>query len=282
MLKLNDVTKHYPKFHLESISFRLEPGYVMGLIGDNGAGKTTLIKLIMNLIRRDAGTIQIFGLDNIKNEVFIKDKIGFIYDENVFYPSMTLSAHAKILSKIYSEWNHEKYKELIRRLDLDESKKVSELSHGMVQRFMTATALSHNARLLIMDEPTAGLDPTARRDFLDLIYEEIQNGETAVLFSSHITTDLDRIADYVTMLKNGKMLFTRPTEELRDELRLIKTAPDRVTTEDRQLLAGYRETKVSFEALCDTQNIPRLSFTPQIEDMPTIEDIMYYYDRRES
>ncbi len=281
MLRLENVTKKYTDFSLGKVSFHLPQGYVMGLIGDNGAGKTTLLKLIMNLLRRDSGSIEIFGLDNQKDEVQIKDAIGFVYDELCYYPHMTVGTTVETISRFYSQWDQSKYNHLAKHFELDWSKKISKLSRGTGMRLMTAIALSHGAKLLILDEPTSGLDPGARRDFLDLLYDELQSGEVSILFSTHITTDLDRIADYVTMLREGEQLFTLPGTELLNKYAMVRTDPQNITTAMSSSFSGYKFTPVGFEGLIETTKLQALPLDPVLVSRPSLEDIMLYYEKEE-
>jgi ABC-2 type transport system ATP-binding protein len=202
ILELQNVTKKFPGFTLQDVSFSLEPGYIMGFIGANGAGKSTTIKLIMNLLRRDSGEIRVFGLDISKHENEIKNRIGFVYDENHFYEELTIREMKTIIAPFYRDWDDNVYKRLLKDFELPEKQRIKNLSKGMKMKFSLAIALSHHAELLLMDEPTSGLDPLIRSDLLEILADVIQDERRSVLFSTHITSDLDRIADYITLPHN--------------------------------------------------------------------------------
>lgn len=182
ILEVKNLKKEYKDFSVENISFQLDRGYIMGFIGPNGAGKSTTIKLIMNLIKKDAGDIKIFGMDNVRYEKEVKEKVGFVYDENYFYDHVNIETMKKIIAPFYKEWSDETFSKYLRTFDLDPKKKIKNLSKGMKMKFSLALALSHNAELIIMDEPTAGLDPVFRREILDILYDLIQDENKSVFF----------------------------------------------------------------------------------------------------
>ena len=201
MLEINNLSKEfYEGFKLDNISFKLEPGYIMGFIGPNGSGKSTAIKLIMNLLKKDSGEIKIFGKDNIKSEIEIKDRIGFVYDEPYFYDNLTINHMKNIIAPFYSKWDDDLFQKYLRDFELGNDYKIKKLSKGMKMKFALAIALSHHAELIIMDEPTSGLDPIFRREILDILHNIIQDENTSIFFSTHITTDLEKIADYITYI----------------------------------------------------------------------------------
>ncbi|MFR3174438.1 MAG: ABC transporter ATP-binding protein, partial [Clostridium sp.] len=196
VLEINNITKDYKKFKIDNISFNLPKGYIMGFIGANGAGKTTTIKLILNMIKRDSGEIKVFGLDNIREEERIKEQIGVVFDECYYLEDWTLNDVEKAVSMFYKNWNSSIYEKYLKEFNLARDKKVKDLSRGMRMKLMIAVAFSHEAKLLILDEPTSGLDPVARDEFLDILRDYIEDEEKSVIFSSHITSDIEKIADY--------------------------------------------------------------------------------------
>ncbi len=214
LLKLNGVSKSFPGFALNNINFTLPKGYIMGLVGPNGAGKTTTIQLILNMLKKDAGKILVFGKDNVKNEKLIKQDVGIVCDSIFYVDSWTIKDTENAVSIFYDGWKHDVFKEMIRRFDLPPNRKVSELSRGMQMKLMLACAFSHNAKLLILDEPTSGLDPVARDELLEILQDYIKDGERSVLFSTHITTDLERVADYITFINQGQLFYTGSMEDL--------------------------------------------------------------------
>ena len=277
ILELHDVVKDFTGFKVNGISFSLEPGYIMGFIGANGAGKTTTIKLIMNLLRLDRGEIKVFGLDSRKHEQEIKQRIGFVYDDNHFYDELTIAQMTKVLAPFYHDWDWEMYDRYVHRFALPAGKKIKTFSRGMKMKYALAVALSHQAELLIMDEPTSGLDPIVRSELLDILSEVIQDERCSVLFSSHITSDLDRVADYVTLIHNGNILFSTSKEELFETYSLIKGERSLLGSELRRYLVGVRENQFGFEGLVTNQEQAlRLTGGKAVLERPTLEDIMLY------
>lgn len=277
ILEVNNLRKNFENFTLKDISFKLEPGYIMGFIGPNGAGKSTTIKLIMNLLKKDKGEIKIFGLDHIKYEKEIKDKIGFVYDENYYYEELTINQMKDIVASFYTKWNDNTFNQYLKDFDLNPKVKIKTLSKGMKMKFSLAIALSHDADLIIMDEPTSGLDPVFRREILDILYDLIQDENKSVFFSTHITTDLEKIADYVTFINKGEMVFSKPKYEVLESYSVVKGGLDLLNSETRNGFIGLRETPVGFEGLTDNvSNIKRLFKDEVLIEKATLEDIMFY------
>lgn len=281
MLKVKNLTKEFKNFKLKNISFNLEPGYIMGFIGPNGAGKTTTIKLIMNLLKRDAGNIEIFGKDNVKFERQVKDRIGFVYDESHYYEDLTIKQMKNIVAPFYTEWNEKLFQKYVKDFSLDEKMKIKTLSKGMKMKFSLSLALSHNAELIIMDEPTSGLDPVFRREMLDILYEVIQDENKSIFFSTHITTDLEKIADYITFLNDGEIVFSKSKDEVLDSYGVVKGGKEILNSDTKSEFIGIRETNVGFEALTrDKNKIKRLFRDKVLIEKPSLEDIMFYTVRR--
>lgn len=282
ILEISNLNKSYDSFYLNNINLGLERGYVMGFIGPNGAGKTTTIKLIMNLIKKNSGEIKVFGLDNIKHEKEIKEKIGFVYDENYFYDELNLEEMKRVIAPFYSEWDEKLYQKYLRDFELPAKKKIKELSKGMKLKFSLAIALSHRAELLVMDEPTSGLDPIFRNDLLDIIREYIADDKRGVLFSSHVTSDLDKIADFITMINKGEIILSMSKEELMDKFILIKGGKSSLNDKLRKELVGCKESSLGFEALCKKQAwIEELNQKEFLLERPSLEEIMLYMIRGE-
>ena len=207
-LAVTGVTKHYDSgFVLDDVTFDLPKGYIMGLIGPNGAGKSTLIKLILNMIRRDHGSIQVLGLDNIIDEEAVKERLGIVFDSSYLYEQWKVSKVERIVAPLYPAWNGERYRRYLDDFGLggaqNGKKKIKDLSRGMQMKLMLAIALSHDAKLLILDEPTSGLDVLARDELMDMLHAYIEDGEHSVLFSTHITVDLERAADFIAYITGG-------------------------------------------------------------------------------
>lgn len=280
ILELRNVVKEFTGFKLNGVSFSLEPGYIMGFIGANGSGKTTTIKLIMNLLRLDMGEIKVFGLDSRQYEQEVKQRIGFVYDDSHFYEELTAAEMTKVVAPFYKQWDWDAYNRYIHRFALPTDKKIKTFSRGMKMKYALAVALSHKAELLIMDEPTSGLDPIVRSEILDILSEVIQDERCSVLFSSHITSDLDRIADYVTLIHNGTILFSQSKEELFERYSLIKGERSLLGENLRPYLVGYRESQFGFEGLVNDKGAVQAMLNGNaVLERPTLEDIMLYCTR---
>ena len=276
ILEVDNLHKEYRDFKL-NVSFSLERGYLMGFIGPNGAGKSTTIKLIMNLLKKDSGTIKVFGLDNVKNEIEIKQRIGFVYDQNYYYDELTVEEMKGIISRFYADWDDELYRSYLKIFDLDPRKKIKELSKGMQMKFSLIMALSHHAELIIMDEPTSGLDPIVRRELLQILSEILQNENKGILLSTHITSDLDKIADYITFINQGRIVESTTRDFLLENYGVVRGKKELLRQTDKGLLIGVKENEFGFEALVKDKARAREIFGDKIIiDKPTLEDIMYY------
>lgn len=216
-LSIKNMTIAFRTFTLQDINLEIEPGTIMGLVGANGAGKTTILKAIMNFYGLEQGTISVFESDHLKEEIQVKNKIGYIADEDYLKYNCTLERYAKMFAPLYQTWNWKIFEEQVRRWKLPVNQKFSEFSKGMKTKAMFAIAMAHEPKLLVLDEPTAGLDPVARMEFLQMLREFVEDGERAVLFSTHIATDLDKVADYITILSNGKIIGSGATDWWDDE-----------------------------------------------------------------
>lgn len=277
ILEVKKLTKKYKDFKLNNISLKLDRGYIMGFIGPNGAGKSTTIKLVMNLLKRDSGEIKVFGLDNVKHEREIKQRIGFVYDKNHFYDELTLKNTRKIIANFYTNWNDDIYYKYMKIFNLKENKKVKELSKGMQMKFSLALALSHEAELIIMDEPTSGIDPIFRNEILDILMEVIQDEKKSVFFSTHITTDLEKIADYITFINNGTLVFSKPKDEIMDNYRIVKGRKEALTKELETRFLGIKNNKFGFEGLISKISDMEKKYKEEmVIERPTLDDIMLY------
>lgn len=277
MLEIKNLRKEYTSFTLNDINFSLAKGYIMGFIGPNGAGKSTTIKLIMNLIRRDRGEIKLFGLDNILNEKEVKERIGFVYDENYFYEELTAVEMKNIIAPFYKNWDNKSFSNLLKEFGIPPKAKIKELSKGMKIKFSLAVALSHKAELIIMDEPTSGLDPIFRSEMLDILYSLIQDESKGIFFSTHITTDLEKVADYVTFINNGEIVFSSTKDDVLDRYRIIKGGKELLDRDTRKEFIGVKENAYGFEGLtCNKEKIKRLFKDSVLVERATLEDIMIY------
>ena len=278
VLEINNITKDYKKFKIDNISFNLPKGYIMGFIGANGAGKTTTIKLILNMIKRDSGEIKVFGLDNIREEERIKEQIGVVFDECYYLEDWTLNDVEKAVSMFYKNWNSSIYEKYLKEFNLARDKKVKDLSRGMRMKLMIALAFSHEAKLLILDEPTSGLDPVARDEFLDILRDYIEDEEKSVIFSSHITSDIEKIADYITYINNGKIIFTGEKDEFLEKYCIIKGGKEDITESQKKEIIGLRIHSTGFEGLIELKKAVGFSSKVIIEKA-SLDEIMIYMNK---
>jgi ABC-2 type transport system ATP-binding protein len=276
-LEIKDLRKDYKGFSLEDVSFALPQGTIMGLVGPNGAGKTTIIKLVLNLARRRSGDIRVFGLDNIAHEREIKARIGFVHETPAFVEDAPLKNIAAALAPFYPKWDPNLFAALISDFGLPLQKKFKKLSHGMKMKFSLALALSHDADLLVLDEPTSGLDPVFRRELLERLSGLIQDERKSVLFSTHLTSDLERTADYITLVNDGRIVFSLPKDDIRETWAVVKGGKDILNGTARALFKGVRETPYGVEAL--TADIPAVQTafpSGVVIERASIEDIMIF------
>ena len=225
ILEIKKLKKKYPEFILDDIDWNVPKGYVMGLIGPNGGGKTTTIKLIMNLIESDGGQVKAFGLDNIKNEKQIKNKIGYVGEEQYFYEHKSATWTGEFVSHFYDKWDKERFRILLEQFEIPPKKKIRKFSKGMKVKLSLAIALSHNPELILLDEPTSGLDPIIRREVIDFLKTFTEDNDKTVILSSHITDDISRIADYITYMINGRIVMIKSKDELLSNWKKIHFTP---------------------------------------------------------
>ncbi|PTM53224.1 phenol-soluble modulin export ABC transporter ATP-binding protein PmtA [Desmospora activa] len=281
-IELKNVSKNYKQFSLDNISFSVKKGFVTGFIGPNGAGKTSTIKMIMNLIHADSGSIELFGLDHKLNERFVKERIGFVYAENHFYDHLTIDKMKKIISPFYKNWDDALFYETVRKFDLPLKRKIKQLSTGMKMKFSLAIALAHHADLIIMDEPTSGLDPVFRSEVLDLFSEIMQDEEKTIFFSSHITSDLEQIADYITFIYDGRILFQETKDDILERFAIVKGDRQLLDADTRKHLIGIRETDFGFEALTADRVETREIFGKEVLiEQTNLEQLMVFTVRGE-
>lgn len=274
ILEISGLSKQYQNFRLNNISFVVPKGSIMGLIGSNGAGKTTTIKLILDLIHRETGEIQIMGEENTKVE--LKQEIGVVFDENNFPETLTIFQVGKIMSSIYQNWNQEQFHQYCVRFALPGKKIIKEFSRGMKMKLNLAVALSHHAKLLILDEPTSGLDPIVRNEILDIFQEFIAEEERAILLSSHITTDLEKIADYITLIDQGELIFSKNKDDLIYQYGMMKGKKDDISKIDSNDYVSIRTNQYGFEALVKDKEKAQKKYPDCVFDPASLEDIMLF------
>lgn len=277
MLSVQHLTKKYPSFTLKDISFSLPKGYIMGFIGMNGAGKSTTLKSILNLVQRDGGKVFFMGKDFDQQELKCKQEIGFSLGQFDFYNKTKIQRIVSVYRKFYQRWDDQVYTKLITRFHIDENKKVCELSSGMQVKLGLALALSHHSKLIILDEPTSGLDPIARDELLDLFQGIVEDGEKSILFSTHITSDLDKCADFILLIRDGEIIANSTKDEMIASHCILEGTLDKLTESLRSRMIGFKTSKFGFSGLIRRADIA--IGDPEQREVPNLEDIMIYYNK---
>ncbi|MFD0716950.1 ABC transporter ATP-binding protein [Paenibacillus sp. GCM10027626] len=277
-LDIRNLNKMYPDFQLRDVSFQLEQGYIMGFIGANGAGKTTTIKSIMNMVHTDGGEVHIFGKNMAEHEIELKQEIGCAFGGIDFYTRSKIKMLTDVIKRFYKNWDEAAYSGYLRRFKLDENKKVAELSTGMKVKYSLALALSHGAKLLILDEPTSGLDPVARDDLLDLFQELVAGGKISILFSTHITSDLEKCADFITFIADGKIVNSAEKEEFKESYRLLNGDESELSRVKERMIS-YKVNSFGFTGLIHSTDFDPSSGIKATT--PSLEEIMIYFAKRE-
>ena len=277
ILKIEKVRKNYPSFSLKDVSFEVKPGQIMGFIGRNGAGKTTTLKCIMNLVHYESGKISAFGMDMNENELANKQKIGFALSELNYYPNKTIRQLMNVTKRFYKNFDEHKFNEACRLFNLNLDKKLEELSSGMKVKYSVAIALSHKAELLILDEPTSGLDPVSRDEILDIFRQIVKNKDRAILFSTHITSDLDKCASDITYIHNGEIIYIGTKQDFINSYLFIKDK-----TMNKDLLneyISYKEFDGHIEGLISADKKDLFAQKGIEPQEPDLEQIMVYVER---
>ena len=270
-LTVNHLEKHYPAFHLRDVSFRVQAGHIMGFIGRNGAGKTTTMKSLLNLVHPDSGSIQFFGLDMPTHEFEIKQRIACIFGAANYYGQSSLNVIADVYHRFYPSWDDALYRNYLQRFALDPNKRLKQLSQGMSIKFALTLALSHHAELLILDEPTSGLDPVSRDELLQIFEEIVDNEGASILFSTHITSDLDKNADDIVYIKNGEIIACEEKDIFINSYRKVEGLTTNLSSNAKARIIGFHERKGEFSGMIrstDLNEISELNITPA--DLETI------------
>lgn len=281
ILEIKNLCKKYNEFELKNININLPKGMIMGLIGENGAGKSTTIKAILNIINFDEGEIKLFGLDSKKSEKNLKEDIGVVLDDSFLSDYLTPKDINKIMKVIYINWDEKLYMNYIENFKLPKGKIIKEYSSGMKMKLKIAVALSHHPKLLILDEPTSGLDPVARNEILDIFQEFIQDEENSILVSSHITSDLEHISDYITFIDSGEIALTKTRDELLEEYGIAKCRENEFKMIDKKDYIKYKKNRYEYNILVENKLEFKNKYNIEIIDKPTIEDIMLIYIKGE-
>ena len=277
VIELKNINKNLSNFSMKNLNLSINKGYVTGFIGANGSGKSTTIKMIMNLVKPDSGDLKIFGLNHHDNEKDIKQRIGFVYDDNIYYEGLNLQDVHKIIAPAYKNWNRSSFNHYINKFNLPTNKPIKIFSKGMRMKAALVLALSHDPELIIMDEPTAGLDPVFRKDLLKTLQEIMIDENKSIFFSTHVTSDLEKIADYIVFIKDGSIIFNHSINTLQNDFSVVKgdrLLIDRDTTQEFEYINYKGDT---FEAM--TKNPARVSeiFGNEVViDNISLEDIMYF------
>ncbi len=275
VIEIKDLVKKYDaKFQLGKINLEIPSGCIIGLIGENGAGKTTLIKSILNIVKIDKGEIKVFGKDNKKEESLIKEDIGVVLD-NMFFPEILTANDINVIMKdIYKSWDKELFYKYLSDFNLPEDRKIKTLSKGMRKKLEIVTALSHHPKLLILDEPTSGLDPVVRNDVLDIFLDFIQNENHTILLSTHITSDLEHIADEIIFIDKGQIILNKNRDELMDNFGILKCDIDKFDTISKDDIISYKKNKYCYEILVENRDKISKKYKDFIVDKITLDELM--------
>ena len=280
-LEIKNISKTYKNFKLDDVSFVLPCGHIMGLIGENGAGKSTIINCILDIIEKDSGSISVLGQKNDKNNVSLKENIGVVLDASDVYDNYTVKQVESIMKDVYKQWNHEVYDYYIQKFALPLNKMIKDFSRGMKMKMAITIALSHQPKLLILDEATSGLDPIMRDEILDVFMEFVQDENHAILLSSHISSDLEKIADYIAFIHEGKLILSTSKDELIYEYGLMKCRNDEFDMIDKEDIIRYRIKTYEVEILVKDREKMAKKYPNCIVDPTKLDDIMMLYVKGE-
>lgn len=280
ILRVENITKKYAGFQLDHVSFELPKGTIMGLIGENGAGKSTTINAILDLIKKDDGTVTFWGQE-LSSSKQLKEDIGVVFDGVNFYETLTPAKVGKISEKAYKQWDEYLYRDYLKRFGIPLDKEIKTLSKGMKMKLCIAVALSHKPKLLILDEATSGLDPVMRDDILDVFLDFVQDENHSILMSSHITTDLEKVADYITFIHQGKVLFCKTKDELRYKYGIIRCGAAGFDQIDKAEILAYRKDDYQWNVLVADKENARKKYKAAVVDDATIDDILLLYVKGE-
>lgn len=277
ILEIKNLNKAYPKFNLKDVSFSLKEGTICGFIGRNGAGKTTTIKCIYNFIKRDSGDILYDGEDILKIETKAKNEIGLLFGGVDYYPNQKMKTIASVTSRFYKSWDQELYERLLTFFDLNEDKKIKQLSNGMKVKFGLTLALSHGAKVLLLDEPTSGLDPVSRDEVLDCFLKVCELNKTSILFSTHVISDLERCADEIIYIKNGEIYCQSSVEDFKANYLHIEGAAPSLTPEQKDSIGHISIHQGKFFGIVTKEQ--KDDFPDYTLKEPSLEEIMLYIER---
>lgn len=281
-LTITGLTKRYSSFILDHVSFSIPSGSIVGLIGENGAGKSTTINSILGLIKKDSGKITILGHDIENLDRSVKEKIGVVFDGSNFSEELTPVKLSKVLRDIYSSWDQPCFNRLLDQLNIPAAKKIKTFSKGMKMKLSIAAAFAHHPQLLILDEATGGLDPIVRDDILDMFLEFVQDEEHSILVSSHITSDLEKVADYIVFIHEGKIIFCEPKDELLEHYGIMKCGAAQFDAIDKKDIVAYRKQDYEWQVLTADREKAARKYPKAIVTPVTIDEIMLLYVKGEN
>ena len=280
-LKVENLSKKYDDFLLDKVSFYVPKGNIVGLIGENGAGKSTTINTMLDIIERDSGDVYILNSEKNKISNSIREKIGVVFDGNNFPEDLTPQKLNNVLKAIYTNWEEKKFSEFIEKFNLPKNKKIKNFSRGMKMKLSISVALSHNAELLILDEATSGLDPIVRDDILDILLDFVQDENKSILISSHITSDLEKVADYIVFIHKGKVIFEETKDNLIYDYGIMKCKQKDFSSIDKEDIIRFRKMDYGYEILVKNKNELERKYPNMVMDNIKIEDIMLMYVKGE-
>ncbi|WP_270940400.1 ABC transporter ATP-binding protein [Romboutsia lituseburensis] len=279
-IEISNVTKILNEFELNIENLNIEKGFITGFIGPNGSGKTTTIKLILNMIFKDSGSIKIFGKEYKSDDIDIKQMIGYVGDVSGYIPESKLKDIKKGISVFYKNWDEKVYQKYVEKFKLNENKRYKDLSKGQQKKFELVMALSHHPKIIIMDEPTANLDPLVRNEFLEILQEHIEKEEATVFYSTHITSDLDKVSDYLVFIYNGKIILKGERDIILDNHRIIRGNKNLIDNDTKKELVSFKENQFGFEGLTSNVKSAYEVFGEEVVyDKANLEDILMYYTR---
>lgn len=283
ILEVENLSKDYKKgdFQLKNISFKLPQGYILGLIGENGSGKTTTLSIILNLKKKKGGIVKLFGKTMDINDVEMKEKIGMVFDMNCFPTTMTSKGISKVFSKIYKNWDESYFFKTLERFNIPINKKIKEYSKGMLMTLSIVVALSYHPQLLVLDEATSGLDPVRREEMLDLFLEFIGNGKNSIIFSSHITNDIEKIADFVSFIHQGETFLNDEKDNLIYNYGIMRCGKEQFLQLEKEEVVRYLRKDYEYRILISKKKKFENQYPNIIIDNPSLEEIIYLISKGE-
>lgn len=274
-IEVNNLCKNFEEFKLDNVSIKVPKGKIVGLIGENGAGKTTMIKCFLNVMYKDSGTVKLFDQEY---DDILKDDIGVVFDNSFINESYNVKDLNLIMKNIYKNWDSKLFFKYIKDYKLPLKKEIKKLSSGMKKKLEIATALSHHPKLLILDEPTSGLDPVIRSEVLDMFQDFVYNNDNSILLSTHITSDLEHIADDIVFISEGKIIFDEPLKEIKEKYIILELTKEEFPDFDKNVIIRYKENRLDFLVLIDKKDMKK-SYNKYIKNITTLDDIMLLYIR---